>query len=54
MHVRTYIMFVPQKGKLDPIKELDFFFLNPTLLLFLMALWKNFSIEDTLNNMKKK
>lgn len=58
MHVHTYIkkqfMFVPQKGKLDPIKELDFFFLNPTLLLFLMALWENFSIEDTLNNTGKK
>lgn len=57
VHMRRYveklILFVPLRGKLDPIKELDIFFLVLPFLLFLVALWKNFSLEDTLNNTEK-
>lgn len=50
-YAEKLFMFVPQRCKLDLIKELDF--LNITFLLFLVALWKKFSLEDTLNNMRK-
>lgn len=46
MHVRTYIkkqfMFVPQKGKLDPIKELDFFFFKSYSFVVLDGIMEKF------------